>query len=622
MEKIRFEEKDHKYLYGDIYLRSVTSILSELSPEFNANYISKGSAYKKILGEEEYKRLRKEVFGFNFKPDQELFFPLFDPLCGGEDRVKLIQQEFLQEWEDSGTRGTAFHKERELESIARGYEYNPWADKDFPVITFEKNFDNEVYSMDLFEMPDGYYTELLVYDKTLPIENTICGTIDRLWIETIDGVRYTSTGDYKGLALDTIVPTIDGWKIMEELQVGDMIFDGKGNPTKIKHISELHYNPCYKITFDNNEQVVCDHEHRWVISKLKHKYNKKQIYFRENEEMTTDDLFEYYQNNKSKLAIEINVLNTEEKDLPIDPYILGLWLADGNRNCGTITCKNNDIWEEIKKRGFELSINHNRNNGGCESRTIFNILKSLKSLNLIKNKHIPNIYLRASFSQRLDLLRGYMDGDGYFNKPRNRYNMMTTNIRQAKDIQTLVSSLGHKCTIIPYKTTGFGKENIQAYQISFRLKYNPFLVRNKDAEQVMRYNDKNNFNYIKKIEKVDTVPTKCLAVESPEKTYLFGNSLIMTHNTNANAPKNDKFSKMKPPLDHLWANKVTNYSLQASWYQMMLESHGFTPKDASFTWYKDYNVNDSKEYPVIIMRKEVELIRQYVKNLYKQNINS
>lgn len=289
MAKIRFEEKNHKYLLGEVSLRSVTSILSELSPEFNANYISKGSAYKRILGEDEYKRLRKEVFGFNFKPDQDLLFPIFDPLCGGEDKVKLIQQEFLQEWEDSGTRGTAFHKERELESIAIGYEINPWTGKKFKVITYDKTSDNEVYDMDIFSLPDGYYTELLVYDKTLPIENTICGTIDRLWIETIDGVRYSSTGDFK---------------------------------------------------------------------------------------------------------------------------------------------------------------------------------------------------------------------------------------------------------------------------------------------------------------------------------------------TNSNAPKNDKFSRMKPPLEHLWANKITNYSLQASWYQMMLESHGFTPKDAAFTWYKDYDVNQSKDYPVIIMRKEIELIREYVKNLYLQNINS
>lgn len=195
--KIVFEEENHRYLFGDIYLRSVTSVISELSPPFDEMYISRNSAYKKILGDEEYKRLRKEVFGFNFKPDRQISFPIFDLICGGEDIVKEVQNQFLQDWEESGTNGTAFHLEREKESIERGFEYNKWVKKDFPVITFEKTFNNEVYDMDLFKMPDGYYTELLVYDKSLPIENTICGTIDRLWIETIDGVRYTDSGDYK-----------------------------------------------------------------------------------------------------------------------------------------------------------------------------------------------------------------------------------------------------------------------------------------------------------------------------------------------------------------------------------------------------------------------------------------
>jgi hypothetical protein len=195
--KIVFVEENHRYLFGDIFLRSVTSVISELSPPFDEIYTSRNSAYKKILGEEDYKRLRKEIFGFNFKPNREISFPLFDVICGGGDKVKEVQDQFLQDWINTGINGTALHKERELESIARGFEYNKWEDKDFPVITFEKTFDNEVYDMDLFKMPDGYYTELLVYDNALPIENTICGTIDRLWVETIDGVRYTDTGDFK-----------------------------------------------------------------------------------------------------------------------------------------------------------------------------------------------------------------------------------------------------------------------------------------------------------------------------------------------------------------------------------------------------------------------------------------
>ena len=61
-------------------------------------------------------------------------------------------------------------------------------------------------------------------------------------------------------------------------------------------------------------------------------------------------------------------------------------------------------------------------------RTILNIRGELNNLNLLKNKHIPDMYLRASHEQRLDLLRGFMDTDGYFNKTRKRFVMATTQL--------------------------------------------------------------------------------------------------------------------------------------------------------------------------------------------------
>ena len=197
MGKIGFVEDGHKYFIDDVILRGVTTVLGSYSPEFDSMYTSRVLAYKSILTEDEFKRLRKEAFGFNYKPDESIMFPLFDEICGGSENVEVTQNTILQDWLDVGTRGTALHKDRENESIARGFEINPWTHKSFPVITFPKAYDNEVYDMDLSVIPDGYYTEFLVYDKTLPLDNTVCGTIDRLWVETVDGIRYTDTGDYK-----------------------------------------------------------------------------------------------------------------------------------------------------------------------------------------------------------------------------------------------------------------------------------------------------------------------------------------------------------------------------------------------------------------------------------------
>ena len=84
----------------------------------------------------------------------------------------------------------------------------------------------------------------------------------------------------------------------------------------------------------------------------------------------------------------------------------------------------------------------------CELRTIFGLRTELSKLNLINNKHIPNEYLLSSYEQRLDLLRGFMDADGYYNSKRKRFVMATTREYQADYLVTLLSTLGVKSTKI------------------------------------------------------------------------------------------------------------------------------------------------------------------------------
>ena len=68
----------------------------------------------------------------------------------------------------------------------------------------------------------------------------------------------------KGLALDTKIPTPDGWKTMGELEIGDTVFDMNGKQTKVTAISEVKHIDCFKVTFSNGDYVICDNEHRWV----------------------------------------------------------------------------------------------------------------------------------------------------------------------------------------------------------------------------------------------------------------------------------------------------------------------------------------------------------------------
>lgn len=221
--KIYFNEDGHKYFFNDILLKnSATTVCKMFSAKFDSDYTSRVCAYKEILGEDKFKKLRRECFGFDFKPLAEYLYPIFDDICGGEDAVELVKDTFILNWDNSGILGTEFHKKMENKSIDRGYEINPWDNKKYDVFTFKKKYSNQVYDMDLSKLPDGFHPELLVYVKDLPIKNTIVGTADKVFIETIDGVRYTDTDDYK-----TVAKQIENYKYNRCTSPLDHLWDNK-----------------------------------------------------------------------------------------------------------------------------------------------------------------------------------------------------------------------------------------------------------------------------------------------------------------------------------------------------------------------------------------------------------
>ncbi len=151
-----------------------------------------------------------------------------------------------------------------------------------------------------------------------------------------------------------------------------------------------------------------------------------------------------------------------EKDLPVDPYLLGLWLGDGLYTEPIITTPDHEIVTYLndfcEKNGFVLS-KHKSNKYTyriIEREKLFrNRLKSaLKDLGVLGNKHIPESYLTASRKQRLELLAGLIDTDGYsqYKKghPRSKYcfEIGFKNRNLIEQARRLALSLGFRCNSI------------------------------------------------------------------------------------------------------------------------------------------------------------------------------
>jgi hypothetical protein len=172
--------------------------------------------------------------------------------------------------------------------------------------------------------------------------------------------------------------------------------------------------------------------------------------------------------------------------LPIPPYILGIWLGDGHSATLSLTNIDKCIIEEWcnygKKNNLYIrkSIEKERKTDTKDYETEFvasyfitsttdrkiknTILDEFKKLNLINNKHIPEIYLKNSQENRLELLAGLIDTDGSI--ARQAYEITQKNKNLAEHIVILAKSLGFSTlmkTSIKHCTNSLNKEHKGTY---------------------------------------------------------------------------------------------------------------------------------------------------------------
>lgn len=329
----------------------------------------------------------------------------------------------------------------------------------------------------------------------------------------------------KGLALDTPIPTPDGWTTMGEISVGDVVFDRSGQPTEVTDVSEIKNNPCFKVTFSNGDSVICDDEHRWLARTGPNACKKPYRVY------TVNELLEAKNQGLSVTVPVQGALDLPDADLPIHPYLLGYWLGDGTARKPQITCNTEDLpyVEGAISKSYALgAVRKDDRSNAWSVSAIHGMREDLRSLDLIGNKHIPPIYLRSSIEQRKLLLAGLIDSDGCVDQDRGRVKYCSTSYTLACEVFELASSLGETPLQISRNASGFGVTTT-VHEVSWQ----PSFVCATLPRKKMRIRERKITPYraIKSIETVSSVPTQCIAVASETKTYLCGRSMAPTHNT-------------------------------------------------------------------------------------------
>ena len=556
---VAFNDQEHIYWNVNDNKRyvSVTTLIHRYTQEFDKEFWSSYKALEKLLPKKSWEIEKKSLL--NTKKFNKELLSLYDI---DENDFNAVQQDILDAWDEenrkSCERGTKIHSE-----IENSF-YNHPTDISLKKFGLGGKFECKKDYSEL-DLEHGVYPEYLIYRESDDGILRIAGQVDLI----IKSGNEITIVDHKGLPLDTPIATENGFKTMQELQVGDKVFDKEGNLCNVTVKSAVHHNPCYKINFDNSESIIADIDHRWLIS---FKSQSKKTPYKEVV-MTTAELAGYIDSVKDNWNTYTmpRILNVKpfclpKKNLPIDPYVLGCWLGDGSKQCGLITNVSNNIWNEIKNRGYEIG---------------------------------PDISHEEKAESHTELGQEW----------------------QMRDLIKLLGSLGIKATVFEQITKLNGNE-YHGWSINFSTSgINPFLSRNQEIEFPMR--DKNSSRIIVSVEECTSVPTQCIAVDSPSHTYVAGYSCIVTHNTNKEIKTKGTYNtatrstyNMKYPLNNLPDVNFYHYTLQLSTYAWMLQkiNPNFVIKDLILNHY-DHNGNNTLYHCEYLKHDVEKMLYHYKKSL-------
>lgn len=349
----------------------------------------------------------------------------------------------------------------------------------------------------------------------------------------------------KALAIDTPIPTPGGWRIMSELKVGHEVFDEHGRPTPVVAVTGIMSNRrCAEVVFSDGQSIVTDIRHQWLTTTKSERKHARPAAIRTTGEIAGSLRTGAEWNHHVQLA---EMVLYPEQSLPIDPYVLGIWLGDGTSKTAEVTVGSGDeqILDEISQAGYAVwpaSAPRAFRIGGLSHRSVGRIRDTmtgqyapdgslsseLEAMGLRRNKHVPELYLRASAAQRLSLLQGLMDSDGYIDV-YGRCEFSNTNERLADAVIELAAGLGLRPTKRKKRVTLNGVEQTPAFQVKFAPHINVFRLHRKTAR--IRQGRFHSFRAIVDVREIEPRPVRCIQVGNPTGLFLAGPTFIPTHNS-------------------------------------------------------------------------------------------
>ena len=350
----------------------------------------------------------------------------------------------------------------------------------------------------------------------------------------------------KALAISTAVPTPTGWTTMGALRVGDEVYGPDGRPRRVVAATEVMIDrPCFEVEFSDHSVFVADASHQWLTtSKSEREHRRRDSSVRTTAEIAASLRVRGEVNHHVALTAPVEY---PQRELPIDPYVLGVWLGDGTSTKAEITCAAGDheVLRQIEAAGHQVwpassplawrigglsrhAVGRARNERG-QYAADGSLSSTLRSMGLLGNKHLPEIYMVASVAQRLALLQGMMDSDGYVDVyGRCEFVNMREEISNA--VAELAASLGLRPVVRKKRAMLDGIDCGPCFQVKFTPRLPVFRLPRK-LSRLKSDPHAHAHRGIVAARPVPSVPVRCIQVDAADGMFLVGERYVPTHNS-------------------------------------------------------------------------------------------
>lgn len=332
----------------------------------------------------------------------------------------------------------------------------------------------------------------------------------------------------RALADHTPINTKSGWKTVGDVEVGDILYNSRGEETKVLKVLKFSDIDLYDVGFSDGFSIRACGEHLWIVSTADDMKNGGLKRVVDTEYIRTH----LKQGDKYSISIENPMpVDYEEQELPVDPYVFGLWLGDGYKTGTQFASGVEDAPHMVaayEAAGCEVT------KAGEANKYAWNfkgLKEKLVELGVVGKKHIPAVYRRSSVQHRISIVQGLMDSDGCCSD-NGRTVFSNTNKEIIDGLTEILSSLGIKFTI--QHRAPRSERHRESWFISFFPVFTPFrLPRKADKFQERALGNPNRRTEYRKVHSVEPAGkgnATCFVVDSQDSSFLAGERMVVTHN--------------------------------------------------------------------------------------------